>query len=195
MPNIMIHEEVGNFISKKLNINSYDYYLGLLAPDAPNLEGFAPKEERWMAHVRKKDLKEWRLSINNFYKQEKDNYSKDFLIGYYIHILTDIIYDDFLYSNIREKILFDGYKLEESHQVMLKDMNKYYFKEINNIKEILKNNDLSYNIQNIDKELLTAWKLKQINNFSTNNTSKYFNSETINKLNNLVYNEVYKNII
>ena len=100
MPSIIIHEKVGETIGKQLGIHSYDYYLGLLAPDAPNLEGFGSKEERWMAHQRRKDRDEWREAILKFYHQEKDHYPKDFIKGYYIHVLTDIVYDSFFYHII-----------------------------------------------------------------------------------------------
>lgn len=103
MPSTTIHEKVGYEIGKKLNVTSYDYYLGLLAPDAPNLNGFAPKEERWPAHIRRKDLKEWRKALQNFYISNIKNYNKEFLLGYYIHILTDIIFDDYYYKDIRKK--------------------------------------------------------------------------------------------
>ena len=43
MPNVMIHEEVGYYLSKKLNKNSYNYFLGIIAPDAPNTYGFGKK--------------------------------------------------------------------------------------------------------------------------------------------------------
>lgn len=190
MPNIMIHEEVGYYISKKININSYNYYLGILAPDSPNLEGFAPKVERWTAHARRKDYNEWRNSLKDLYNNYKDKIDNDFLIGYYIHILTDIVFDDYFYLDIREKILQDGYKLEESHQVMLDDYNKYYFNEIEGIKEILNSSNESFNINNINKELLIKWKNKSINNLSKNNTSKYITNEVINNLNEKVYKEL-----
>lgn len=46
MPSLIIHQKIGYEISKKLLLNSYDYYLGIIAPDAPNVDGFAPKVER-----------------------------------------------------------------------------------------------------------------------------------------------------
>ena len=98
MPNVMIHEEVGYFISKKINKKSYDYFLGLLAPDAPNTYGFGKKEDRWLAHQRKNDYNEWRNSLKEFYQKEKNNYPQNFLLGYITHILTDIIYDDYFYT-------------------------------------------------------------------------------------------------
>ena len=45
MPNTVIHEEVGYYLSSKLNKNSYEFYLGLMAPDAVNYEKFATKNE------------------------------------------------------------------------------------------------------------------------------------------------------
>jgi hypothetical protein len=190
MPNIMIHEEVGFFLKNKLNINSYNYYLGLLAPDAPNLNGFAEKKVRWRAHVRRKDLNDWRLSLKDFYQNNKEKYDSDFLIGYTIHILTDIVYDDILYLKVREEIIKDNYSKEESHNIMRNDMDKYYFNEIETIKEILNSDTISYNINGINKELLTSWKNKFINDNTKSNTSKYITKEILDILNEEVLEEI-----
>lgn len=190
MPNVMIHEEVGYFLSNKLNKNSYNYYLGLLAPDSPNTYGFGKKEDRWLAHQRRKDYNEWRNSIKEFYNQEKNNYNEDFLLGYYIHILTDIIYDDFLYLKVREEILKDGYSLEESHDIMRNDMDKYYFNEIEEVKNILSKENETFEINGINKELMSKWKDKVLEEFTNKNESIYITKELINTLNELVYKEV-----
>lgn len=190
MPNVMIHEEVGYFLSNKLNKNSYNYYLGLLAPDSPNTYGFGKKEDRWLAHQRRKDYNEWRNSLKEFYNQEKNNYNEDFLLGYYIHILTDIIYDDFLYLKVREEILKDGYSLEESHDIMRNDMDKYYFNEIEEIKNILSKENETFEINGINKELMSKWKDKVLEEFTNKNESIYITKELINTLNELVYKEV-----
>lgn len=186
----MIHEEVGYFLSNKLNKNSYNYYLGLLAPDSPNTYGFGKKEDRWLAHQRRKDYNEWRNSLKEFYNQEKNNYNEDFLLGYYIHILTDIIYDDFLYLKVREEILKDGYSLEESHDIMRNDMDKYYFNEIEEIKNILSKENETFEINGINKELMSKWKDKVLEEFTNKNESIYITKELINTLNELVYKEV-----
>ena len=190
MPNVMIHEEVGYFLSNKLNKNSYNYYLGLLAPDSPNTYGFGKKEDRWLAHQRRKDYNEWRNSLKEFYNQEKNNYNEDFLLGYYIHILTDIIYDDFLYLKVREEILKDGYSLEESHDIMRNDMDKYYFNEIEEVKNILSKENKTFEINGINKELMSKWKDKVLEEFTNKNESIYITKELINTLNELVYKEV-----
>ena len=189
MPTIMIHEEVGYYLSKELNISSYDFYLGLLAPDSPNLEGFAPKEERWQAHLRRYDYKEWRQALKEFYQKEKTNYPKDFLLGYIIHVLTDIIYDEFFYLKVREEIEKE-YSRDDSHTIMRNDMSRYYFKEIEEITELLKNKNNSYDILNISKETLLKWKEKTISLFPKENTSIYQTKEIIQKLNQKVLEEL-----
>ncbi len=193
MPSITIHEEVGEYLSNIIHINSYDYYLGLLAPDAPNLNGFAEKEIRWKAHVRRKDLQEWRKALQEFYQEEKSHFPKDFIIGYYIHILTDIIYDDFMYLKVRESIEKDGYSREESHQVMRQDMLNYR-SENPSWSKILLESTKSYDIQGITKDELSKWKEHQIllNDTIKNNSCKYITDEIINELNELVEKELKK---
>lgn len=195
MPSAIIHEKVGYLLGKELNANSYDYYLGLLAPDSPNLNGFAPKEERWPAHVRRKDLNEWREALLKFYLESKNNYPKDFLLGYYIHILTDIVFDDFFYKKIRKEINMQGYSKEDAHQIMSNDMEEYYFNEFDEIKELLKNNQTSYSINNISKELLTSWKDKIINASIKSNKREFVTEEVVENLAHIVYEELLKNNI
>lgn len=161
MPNIRIHEEVAYLYAQKNK--EYDnkyFYLGVLAPDAPNLDGFGPKEERWMAHQRDKDYKKWKDNIKKFYKQNKDKYNKYFIFGYYFHVITDIVYDKDFYLDVRETILKDNISLEDSHHVMRQDMDYYgsTFKEFDYIKEKLLEIDEYFEILNIKKDKLKAWK-------------------------------------
>ena len=183
MPNIMIHEKIGYELSKQLNTNSYDYYLGLLSPDTPNLYGFGPKEERWKSHVRKKDLNEWRKSLKDFYINNKENYNKNFLLGYIIHILTDIIFDDYFYLDIRKEIIKNNNcDNDKAHIIMRQDMNKYYFNEFEDIKRILSSSNNSYSILNNTKENILKWKNLNIEVNITNNTSEYIDEKIINDL-------------
>ena len=190
MPSITIHLQVGYLISRKININTYNYYLGLIAPDSPNLNGFGTKEERWTAHIRKKDLNKWRKNLKDFYYNEINNYPKDFLLGYYIHILTDIIYDDYFYKLVKEEIIKDNILEENTHNTMREDMDKYYFKELDLIKKILLNDNTSYNINSISKEKIILWKNKCINNFPSNNNSKYISNNLIKDLADKIYEEL-----
>lgn len=191
MPNITIHEKIGYELSKELNTNSYDYYLGLLSPDTPNLNGFGPKEERWASHVRRKDLNEWRNSLKDFYHNNKDKYNKDFLLGYIIHILTDIIFDDYFYRDIRKEIIKDyGCDKDSAHKIMRKDMDKYYFKEFEDIKDILSSSNNSYDILNNTKENILKWKNKNIEINILEDTSEYINEKILVELKSIILKEL-----
>ena len=191
MPNITIHEKIGYELSKELNTNSYDYYLGLLSPDTPNLNGFGPKEERWASHVRRKDLNEWRNSLKDFYHNNKDKYNKDFLLGYIIHILTDIIFDDYFYRDIRKEIIKDyGCDKDSAHKIMRKDMDKYYFKEFEDIKDILSSSNNSYDILNNTKENIIKWKNKNIEINILEDTSEYINEKILVELKSIILKEL-----
>ena len=189
MPNVMIHERIGYLLSKELQINSYDYYLGLLAPDSPNLNGFAEKNIRWQAHVRKKNLQEWRKSLIDFYKNNEKNYPRDFLLGYFIHILTDIVYDDYFYEPITSKIKKD-YPSSNTHELLRMDMNKYYFKEIKIIREILEQETKTYSINGISQEQMLKWKEKQVNDWIRDNSSIYHPENVLNLLTKKVSEEL-----
>lgn len=195
MPNIMIHEKVGYEISKKIEINSNLYFLGLLAPDTPNLYGFGKKEERWMAHIRRSDLHEWRLSLQNFYQENKNNYPNDFLIGYFIHVLTDIVYDDFFYLKVREEIKRHNPTSNDLHNCMREDMDLYYFKEYEEIKQKLKQEKTEISILNITEDHLQKWKEKQINNPIQENKSLYITEKLIRELIEVVYQELLESSI
>ena len=141
MPNTVVHEEVGYYLSKKLDTSSYEYYLGLMAPDAVNVEHFANKQERWTSHVRDKDLNIWKENLKKFYKEEKNKINNDFLLGYTIHILTDIVYDEYFEEKIHKEILKNNQE-KDYWYIKWSDMDKYSFKEQSTINTILlKNNN------------------------------------------------------
>ena len=180
MPEINIHEKVAYEISKKYNLNSRDFFLGNLAPDSVNIDGFAAKEERWSSHVRRKDRNEWREELRNFYEKEKDNYPKDFMLGYITHILTDIIHDDYLYLKQRRQIKKDyDCDNDKAHLILRENMKKYRFKEWNEIINILESSNEFYDILNISKELEEKWLNKKVLEYLDDNKSIYQTDEDI----------------
>lgn len=198
MPNIMIHEKVAYTIAKQIkDLDTKEFYLGALSPDAVNVNGFASKEERWTSHIRNKDLNKWRLNIINFYKQNQNNYNKAFLTGYLIHILTDIVFDDYFYLDVTNKIKEDNKDLLDPHPYFLKCMDEYAKENMTStffieIKEKLKS-PTYYDILNITKEELKSWTEKKLNEqITTNVENKYIDDRLISSLTEQVLNEYNK---
>lgn len=94
MPSLLIHLRVAYELKDKLLVeNLPQFYLGTIAPDTVNLNGFAEKPIRWKAHLRDKNLDQWEQNISEFYQRQQKKQPKDYLLGYYVHILTDIVFD------------------------------------------------------------------------------------------------------
>ena len=171
MPTVLIHEEVAYNIAKKYKqLDNKDFYLGALAPDTVNLNGFASKEERWNSHLRNENLDTWLENVKKFYNENKDKYNKYFLLGYVLHIITDIVHDKYFYQDIRTEMTKNNINEDEQHPLLRKYMLEYgYLDENNQIREYI--NDLlkehtGYNIKNISKEDLIAWKNKCFSNYN-----------------------------
>ena len=193
MPITNIHEEVALNISNKYKaLNTNDFYLGNYAPDSVNLNGLAEKNLRWIAHQRKNNLNDWRKSLKEFYQKEKNNYSKEFLLGYITHILTDIIYDDLFYDDVTKLIKMDYPHSTDTHSIMGEDMKKYVYnsKYKNEITTILNSINAYYNILNITDEMMETFKNKVLKEEYNIDNSIYINEELIVKLSQQVMNEL-----
>ena len=180
MPSSNIHLKVAYELNKRLNINSIDFIVGNIAPDAVNINGFAPKEERWTAHLRDKDLDKWIENAKLFYEQNKGKINNNFLLGYTSHLLTDVIHDKYLYMKQKERIINDTKcKIEDAHDILRDDMNNYSFSEFYELKEQLLEYQNDYEILNIDKDKLNKWIRIVLDIYRENKVSKYQKDEDI----------------
>ena len=84
-------------------------------------------------------------------KEEKNKINNDFLLGYTIHILTDIVYDEYFEEKIRKEILKNNQE-KDYWYIKWSDMDKYSFKEQSTINTILLKNNNYIEIKNITKE-------------------------------------------
>lgn len=96
MPSSLYHLNVAYLIAQAdKSLFTPEYFLGAIAPDCVNLNGFAPKNIRWQAHNRAANLDEWEENVYKLYKKEKygaiDSVQfNNFLLGFVVHIFTDI---------------------------------------------------------------------------------------------------------
>lgn len=97
MPGPITHLKTAYFIleNKIASVSQPEqFFLGAISPDSVNIDGHAAKEIRWPAHLRDFDLKKWLLNVREFYEKECAKHSdKSFLLGYVVHIITDIVWD------------------------------------------------------------------------------------------------------
>ena len=75
------------------------------------------------------------------------------MLGYVIHILTDIVYDEYFEEEIKKEILKEN---DEKNYWYIKwsDMDKYSFKDKKKIINILNQEDKYYEITNITEDKL-----------------------------------------
>lgn len=200
MPTVLIHEEVAYNIAKKYKeFDNADFYLGALAPDTVNLNGFASKDKRWNSHIRNENLDIWLNNIKEFYIENKDKYNKYFLLGYILHLITDIVHDKYFYQNIRNQMTNNNISEEEQHPLLRKYMEEYgYLTENNQIREYISNllkNHPGYNIKNISKEDMISWKNKCFSDYHRKvNSNNYITKNHIQELSKKT-EEVFKTFI
>ncbi len=95
MPGAVTHLNAAYCFKEKYEgtLDLPQFYLGAVCPDAVNVNGHAPKELRWPAHLRNADLKVWENNIIYFYNENYGKIDHSYLLGYVIHIITDIVWD------------------------------------------------------------------------------------------------------
>lgn len=94
MPGPITHLQAAYYynVSHGLHFGA-QFYLGCISPDCVNINGHAPKDKRWPAHLRDRDLEIWTANAQKFYQVYKGEIDEPYLRGYILHILTDIVWD------------------------------------------------------------------------------------------------------
>lgn len=162
MPTSLIHLKIGyEYAQKHKEYDNKQFYLGVIAPDAVNLNGFAEKEKRWGAHLRDKNLEIWKNNILNFYKQNKEKNDNSYIYGYFIHVLTDIYFDeknpDEIFPKIQLKVGKEKSREEYSKQMDLYECSQLEEKWWKYVEQQLKQSKAE-TINGIQEQEIEAWK-------------------------------------
>ena len=108
MPGPITHLKSAYFFAEMLDIKDRPMlYLGAICPDSVNVYGHAPKELRWPAHLRDSNLNIWLNNAKEFYDQNNVKIHREYLLGYILHIVTDIVWDMYF-----DKLLFKALKTQ-----------------------------------------------------------------------------------
>ena len=93
MPSIVIHSAVAKKVGDRLGINSKDYQVGAISPDLSKLIG-NPRE--YSHFVEEKDGPP---NLDRFLYKYKDSLKDDFVLGYFVHLYTDFLFEKYFVSN------------------------------------------------------------------------------------------------
>ena len=94
MASSMIHIAVANEVNKKLNRDRSKLLIGSIAPDIGKLVGL----EKIVTHFG--DNNDNIPNLDKFLDKYKDNLNDDFVLGYYIHLITDYLWFKYFVTEI-----------------------------------------------------------------------------------------------
>lgn len=128
MPLPMIHLATARECAKE-TINLIDcqkYYLGSISPDAVHMRANIQKNDKRITHLfAEGDL--WKVNVLEFIKQNKFKTDYNFILGYGIHILTDIIWNETLYRKFKLKYEKDPAPIQDIAWAYYNDTDKLDF--------------------------------------------------------------------
>lgn len=155
MASVIIHLAVAKKVNEVLKREQNALFLGAMAPDAAKLVGSSRKISHFIT-----DPDSSTPELNIFLDKYKDDLDDTFVLGYFIHLVTDVLwFDEFLINFVNDNIITTktGEKLELDDKDVL-DIIYNDFTSMN--QEVLKYYDL--NLEDFYKlESLPKSKIKE----------------------------------
>ena len=189
MPSILFHELVGyKFANLYKNYDTDNFYLGLIVPDAVNAYGFASKEKRWAAHKRDVNLDTWTENIIDFYKKSYYTVENKYLMGYVVHVLTDIMCDKIYKEEIMPDLLKNQMVKDEVYLYYERSIEKFENSNINKkwwtYVQTAFQKARKIEINNINEKMIKDWIEYTVNKYSSRTYEKegYITDKFVNKV-------------
>lgn len=180
MTHVLIAEKVLEHIDRQVDYNTY--ILGATAPDAVHAsKDFCPEMKSrshlvpdglvWGHISLDGDFEKWLAKAGDFYRTNKNKYDKDFLLGYTVHILTDIFACKELYVPF---LLAAGDRLEEETPVYKREsyaVNYRLYEEYSREKDLKKilSEGRSDSLEGVFDNSVLEPRLEQLFSFEFNN--------------------------
>lgn len=191
MPLPMIHLAVAReyAIENIILLDCPEYYLGSISPDAIHMRVNIQKNDKEITHLfAEGDL--WRANVIEFIRKNKFKTNYDFILGYGIHILTDIIWSETLYKKFELEYKKDPAPVQDIRWAYYNDTDKLDFKLYEELEwrqkvwELLKRAK-AIGIEGIlNSDEIDAWKNRTLHWFDKGesqhkNPIKYINLEDV----------------
>lgn len=126
----MIHICVAKEVNKKLKMDEKQLFLGTIAPDISKHLG----KTKYKSHFLN-TLEEDIPNMDKFLEKYKDELSDPFIMGYYIHLFTDLLWQKYFISEIDIDCITDsnGNKKKIDH----KTFKEYIYSDYTNLNVLL----------------------------------------------------------
>ena len=198
MPCWSIHLGVCNEVNNIFNYDKELLYFGCLLPDLI---------DRDTSHYYKDHI----ISFDDFFNDYKDNISNPLILGYYIHLLTDYYYNNFVYKNswIKDKDnniigikLVDGNYIYNNDPIFRRNFKQNDFKNfgcylVNNTLLELPNdyNKIYNNMKNLNIKMNRNSIKDRINYLQSDDFYKYNSFNGYKLFNKDTYEIIYRDCI
>lgn len=202
MPNWKTHLEIAKRISKKLNIKKSElneFMLGSILPDINN--SYVVKEISSVYSHKKTHYEEnGGITYINFYNQYKDIIRKPLILGYYVHLYTDYIWNNDFYSKVEKNVNYSKYAPNELREIKHNDFKFYNNKYVKNTINIKNINKILCEITVIDNISLNQEDLVKVLEYLNKcdifpSTYKFYTEEELDYLLNFVVDNIWENIM
>jgi hypothetical protein len=138
MPFVMTHFAVAKAITDNCDcVKDFKrFYLGAIAPDCVHVRNDYHSDMKKCSHFQMEgefrgsentDSTGWRENVLRQLKSLKDGGDKDFYLGYFVHILTDICDHDTVYKPFISRYTQDGLPLADRSRTLYNDKSRNDF--------------------------------------------------------------------
>jgi len=191
MPLPMIHLSVAVKIESFKTQKSAEFYLGSISPDAVHMRSNFVQEDKIKSHFNTKvsaaidELDSLCEKIENSVGKERE-----FLLGYLIHILTDLFWHDTIYKTYEKRYAADPAAIQDRRMGYYNDTDQldfaFYEKESWRpaVWELLAQAEIFYVEGIVNKDEVAAWNLRTLNWYNSGksqhtNPIKYISYEDL----------------
>jgi len=165
MPLPMIHLSTAVKIKTLHGLKSPEFYLGSISPDAVHMRTGFVREDKTRSHCNARVLEAIEELDSMCVMIEKSvGKEKDFLLGYLVHILTDLFWENTIYKTYNERYEADPAPIQDKRMAYYNDTDQldfaFYEKEIWRPKvwEMLTEAQDFAVEDAVNKEEVAAWK-------------------------------------
>ncbi len=132
MPLPIVHLGVAKEMIGKLDITDISaYYLGSISPDAVHMRKNFKREDKKVSHLHSTDMESRKNNAKNFILNNLSNPHHDFYCGYGVHVLTDIFWDETIYSIFKSRYIEDKTPVQDERWAYYNDTDKLDFELYN----------------------------------------------------------------